>query len=109
MPDFRPDFLAFLDIRLVFRNTFLVSDISDSCWLFKLLKVKLKLTDNYTKPTMENSDPKGSTKLQSKRSPKRQPVKFKVKFSPKRQPKQVFNPFNIDLSSNVQKILGTDS
>ena len=52
-----------------------------------------------------NPHPKGEAPKSSKRSPK----KFKVKLSPKKVPKKVFNPFGIDLSTNVEKILGTDS
>ena len=45
----------------------------------------------------------------TKGSPKRSPIQYKVKLSPKKVAKKVFNPFGIDLSSNVEKILGTDS
>ena len=44
-----------------------------------------------------------------KKSPRKKAFKFKVKLSPKKVPKKVFNPFGMDLSTNVEKILGMDS
>jgi len=41
----------------------------------------------------------------SKRSPN---MRFRLKKSPKKD-KNIFNPFGLDLSSNVEKILGLDS
>ena len=44
-----------------------------------------------------------------KASPRKGVYKFKVKLSPKKVAKKVFNPFGMDLSTNVEKILGLDS
>ena len=59
---------------------------------------------------MKTEEPKSPLKTKSPgKSPRKSPMKFKVKLTPKVKPKQVFNPFGLDLSSNVEKILGTDS